>query len=166
MSGRFIVVPSRSRILWRSVGYGAGAGATVGALVAAAIGFVASVAALDPAGIALGLLVGAPIAAAIGAVLGFVCGLTGGLGLVLVGSHTAASRGPIRAVAGCGAGLLPAAWLIAVAAGSGWRFTAVWAALTVVTFAVAAELGPRAFYGKPPRRSQPAPHSSSVGRAS
>jgi hypothetical protein len=166
MTGRFVVVPSRSRILWRSVGYGAAAGATVGALVATAIGAAASLATQNPAGIAIGLLVGAPVAAVIGAVLGTACGLTGGLSLVTIRSHVAASRSAIRAVAASGAGMLPAAWSIAVAAGSGQRFLPVLAVLTGVVVMLAAAIGPVAFYGKSPRRVRLPRHPGSVRRDS
>jgi len=158
MNGRFVVAPSRSRILARSVGYGVADSATVGAVVAAAIGLFVSMAVFNPFGIVASLIVGAPIAAAVGAVLGACCGLVGGLGLLLVRTHAAASRSAIRAVAACGAGLPPAAWSIALAAGSGHRFVPVVAALTVVTIATAWALGPRAFFGKsrqPRQRPRP-----------
>jgi hypothetical protein len=95
--------------------------------------------------------IGAPFGAAVGAVIGIACALTGGLSLIIFGRYVAASRSSIRAVASCGAGFLPATWLIAVATGSGLRYVAMPAALTVVTVALAGALGPHAFYGKPCR---------------
>src|SRR5215472_15668321 len=117
MNGRFVVAPSRSHILWRSVGYGAETGAAAGAIVATGIGLMVSVLTVDPFGLVLGLMIGAPIAAAIGAVVGSACGFAAGLALLVVRTHAAASRGAIRAVAACGAGLLPAAWVVALAVG-------------------------------------------------
>jgi len=154
MTGRLVVLPSRSRILGRSVGYGAAAGAAAGAIVAATTGLVASVAALDVAGLAVVLIVAAPIAAAVGAVIGISCGLTGGLGLVICCRRAGASRGAIRAVAGCGAGLLPATWVVAAGTAAGLSSMVAPAGLTVVTVGIAAGLGPYAFYGRAPRSAR------------
>jgi hypothetical protein len=141
MTGRLVVLPSRSRILGRSVGYGAAAGAAPGALVGSGVGLLAG----------QGLLVAVPFGAVLGAFVGVACGLTGALCLIIFRRYVGTGRGAIRAVAGCGAGLPPTIWLIAFAANSGLRYLAVPTALTVVTVALAAAMGPSAFYGKPSR---------------
>jgi hypothetical protein len=93
------------------------------------------------------------VAAAVGAVIGVACGLTAGLVLATFRLHAASSCNAIRAVAGCGAGLPPATWVVVLAAGSG-RFAPLPIALTVMTVALASALGPRAFYGKPRRANR------------
>jgi hypothetical protein len=125
-------------------------GTAPGALVGAGLGLLA--------GFVPGLLVGALIGAAIGAFVGVACGLTGGLSLIIFRQHIGGSRCAIGAVAGCGAGLVPATWLIAFATSSGRL--AMPAALTVVTVVLAAAVGRRAFYGKP-RSGRQQPHWTS-----
>lgn len=150
MTGRLVVLPPRSRILGRSVGYGAAVGAAPGALVGAGLGILT--------GFVLGLLFGALIGAAVGAFVGVVCGLTGGLSLIIFRQQIGGSRCAIAAVASCGAGLVPATWLVALVINSGHLATP--AALTVVTVVLAAAAGPRAFYGKP-RGGRQQPHWTS-----
>ena len=156
MTGRLVVVPLRRDILMRSVGYGAGWGAAIGAVVAAL-----------PAGLAspyaIGLLIVMPIAATVGAIFGFACGLAGGLGLIILRRHLAAGGGAVRVVAGSGAGLVPAACMAVVMAGSGRPWLPAIAALTAATATIAAALGPFAFFGRPRRRRRRIGHPNDLG---
>lgn len=146
MNGRTIVMPSRSGIMCRSICYGTGWGAAIGAAV--------SLVPVLLAAFVVGLLIVTPIAAAVGAIAGAACGLTGGLALVIFRRQASVSRGVVRMVAGSGAGLLPCAWLVDGIIISG-RFWSPWlAVLTVAVVALAAVLGPYAFYGRPPRRAR------------
>jgi hypothetical protein len=147
MTGRLVVLPPRSAILSRSIGYGAAWGAAIGAIVS-----------VLPAGFVpqyiLGLLIFTPIAAAVGAIFGVACGLVAGIGLIIFRRHLPAGRGAVRAVAGSGAGLVPATLMAALMASSGRLWAPALAALTVLTTMLAAALGPYAFFGRPPRRRQ------------
>lgn len=147
MTGRLVVSPLPSQILLRSVGYGAGCGAVAGVVVAVLLAAFA-------APYALGLLIVTPIAATAGAIFGMVCGLTGGVGLITFRRQASTSRWTIRVVAGSGAGLLPAAWLVAgvISPGRSWHLGP--ALLTAVVVGLGMALGPGAFFGRPPRRAR------------
>jgi hypothetical protein len=147
MTGRLVVSPLPSRILLRSVGYGAGYGAVAGIAVAVLLAAFA-------APYALGLLILAPIAATAGAIFGIACGLTGGVGLAIFRRQASTSLWTVRVVAGSGAGLLPAAWLVAgvISPGRSWHLGL--ALLTVVVVGLGAALGPSAFFGRPPHRAR------------
>jgi hypothetical protein len=157
MNGRTIVMPSRSEILCRSIAYGAGWGAAIGALVAAL-----------PAAVFLpmALLVVPEIGAGVGAIAGTLCGLTGGLCLVLLRRQASVSRGVVRVIAGCGAGLLPTAWLVTGIVDSGQFWSPGLGVLAVTVVALAAASGPSAFYGRPRRRPRRAAGLSHVPRQS
>lgn len=145
MTGRLVVLPLRSEILLRSAGYGAGCGAATGAVVVALPAALATP-------YALGLLILMPIAAAIGAIFGLACGLAGGVALIIGRRHLAGSRCAVRAVAGAGAGAVPATWMAALMTSSGRLWVPALVVLTVATTMLAAALGLHAFFGRPPRR--------------
>jgi len=145
MNGRLLVLPSRREIFCRSVCYGAAWGAAIGA--------VASVLpAAFAAAYVVGLLFFGAIAGAVGAIVGAVCGFIAGLCLVIFRRQAGASRWAARFIAGAGAGLLPATWTVAAMVGSGHTWLPVLDALAFVVVALAAALGPYAFYGNPRRR--------------
>lgn len=163
MSGRLLVLPSRSSILCRSFGYGAASGAAIGAIIVIMLVAVGTLTALNAGVMLPGILIIAPIAAWIGAIVGAACGLTAGLGLVIFRRQAGSSRCAVRLVAGAGAGMLPAIWAVAVMASSGhhWGLPVLYA-LTCVVVALAAALGPYAFFGSPRRRRRRAHHPGSV----
>jgi hypothetical protein len=155
MNVSLLVLPSRRRILLRSLGYALGCGSAAGALTAL-LG-AAVLAGLEQNVSLLPLtLVLAPIAAAVGAVASLPCGLIAGLALVALRRRVGFSRAAVRLVAGAGAALLPAIWTGADLAdlSSMARPALLFAALgpTAVVFALAACYGPRALYGRPGRR--------------
>jgi hypothetical protein len=159
MNGRLVILPSRSEIFFRSISYGAAWGAATG-------GLAVVVPAVFAGPFVPGALILAMIAAAVGAVVGVACGLTAGLGLVILRRHIGTSRCAVRVVAGCGAGLLPATWLVALAANSGQLWPSVPFVMTVVTVVLASALGPYAYYGSPRRRRRRTRRPSSVRRES
>lgn len=165
MNLRVVALPSRRRILMRSVGYAAGCGAAAGALVMVLTAIVAASLGPDPSAILFAVLLGVPIAAVIGAVVGLPCGLVAGIVLVALRRQAGVSRTSARLVAGTAAALPPLALSIAELAS--WLHSPAFRAgifpsatlltalsLTLVTFGLAAGCGPRALYGPPGRRDR------------
>ncbi len=152
MNVRLLVLSSRRRILLRSLGYALGCGSAVGALTALVVALLGAVVDQNLGLLPLTLVL-APIGAAVGAAVGLLCGLIAGLALVALRRQVGFSRAAVRLVAGAGAAVLPAIWTVAELLSSAeTRLPLATLGPTLVVFALAACYGPRALYGRRPRR--------------
>jgi hypothetical protein len=152
MNVRLLVLSSRRRILVRSLGYALGCGSAVGALTALVVALVGAVVDQNLGLLPLTLVL-APIGAAVGAAVALPCGIIAGLALVALRRQVGFSRAAVRLVAGAGAAVLPALWTVAeMLSPAEKRLPLAALGPTFVVFALAACYGPRALYGRRPRR--------------
>jgi hypothetical protein len=143
-------MPRRSRILARSLARGAGWGSASGALVLLGPAVVVACASCEVAVLVPAVLFSL-IAVVVGLLVGIACGLSAGIALVVLRCAPGVGRRAVRMTAATGAALLPAAWLITMAA-AGTRFWLLAAALTAMTFGLGAAGGPAVFYDERRRR--------------
>jgi hypothetical protein len=147
MNMRIVVAPAWEKIMARALSAGAGYGAAIGAATLVAEGLGASAIAHSANALAFAVFF-SPVAGIVGAVVGLACGLIGGSALAVLRRLAVRSRTAARLIAGSGAALLPATWLVLLYQSSDLlRMVAF--TLTLVTFATGVARGSRVLYGKP-----------------
>jgi hypothetical protein len=151
MNMHIFIAPAWQKIMARALSAGAGYGAATGAATLLVAGLGASVIGRSVAPLVYAIFFSAT-AAIVGALVGLACGLVGGGALAVLRRLAVRSRAAARLIAGSGAALLPATWLVLPYQSSDLlRMVAF--TLTLVTFATGVARGPRVLYGKPrPRR--------------
>jgi hypothetical protein len=146
MNMRVFVAPPWQSVMARALGTGACYGAAIGAATLVAVGLGGALAAHSTSSLAFAVFF-SPIAAIVGAGVGLVCGLIGGLALTVLRRQAVRRRAAARLIAGTGAALLPATWLV-LPDQPGDLIRAIALGLTFVTFGVGAASGPHVLYGR------------------